>query len=634
MKRRLFLLSISIGLTLLILFATRNRVLQWAFKKAGERLQTKYQLSISAAKISFTRMDNILVNNISLLSVDGDTLLTIQETELEVAVSTLFGGVVAFNKVQASNIHLHIATKYGSSHVTPSSNRYANSNNITGFHRKASVYYKQLLRLLNTSISLQHVSITYRDSTVAEQITIPQFEYDRQKFSAIVIYQNKADTLDISGLISQKEKMYFLQAHQRNSITNHLPLILPDNSFRFGFSNISCRLAVKESKNQMKLSVDASGQNVLAMHWRLADKEVKLPDAGLHAHLTITDHSIELDSTSELRLKNVKAKLYAQYTRNANTTFFCSLHIPETTADSFFHSLPDGMFHTLKGISCTGTLAYDLKFSIDSKQPDSLLFYSSLTKNDLRIVQYGKENFTRINAPFEYEVYDRERLVRTLQVGPGNPAFAPYQTISPYLIKSVLQSEDPSFMLHRGFLIEAFRESIIKNYKEKRFARGGSTISMQLVKNVFLSRDKTIARKAEEALIVYLIENLGLVSKERMLEVYLNVIEWGPGVYGIGEAAAFYFHKRPSELNLQESIFLACIIPNPKYFKYQFDKTGHIKSHMSGYFNVLSSRMLSKGWVNERDTANLLSSFQLQGRARQLIVPTDSIPSADMDNME
>ena len=78
---------------------------------------------------------------------------------------------------------------------------------------------------------------------------------------------------------------------------------------------------------------------------------------------------------------------------------------------------------------------------------------------------------------------------------------------------------------------------------------------MQLVKNVFLSRKKTIARKAEEALIVWLIENNNLTSKERMFEVYLNIIELGPGIYGVGEASRFYFNKKPAELTLSESIF-------------------------------------------------------------------------------
>ncbi|MBK8609131.1 MAG: transglycosylase domain-containing protein [Chitinophagaceae bacterium] len=93
-----------------------------------------------------------------------------------------------------------------------------------------------------------------------------------------------------------------------------------------------------------------------------------------------------------------------------------------------------------------------------------------------------------MNGSFTYQAYDKDRFVRNIQVGEENPMFTPLNRISDYLVKSVLQSEDPSFMLHRGFLPEAFRESIVKNYKERRFARGGSTISMQLVKNVFLPR--------------------------------------------------------------------------------------------------------------------------------------------------
>ena len=112
------------------------------------------------------------------------------------------------------------------------------------------------------------------------------------------------------------------------------------------------------------------------------------------------------------------------------------------------------------------------------------------------------------------------------------------------------------------------------NIKEKRFARGGSTISMQLVKNVFLTRNKTLARKIEEAIIVWLIENENLVSKQRMYEVYLNIIEWGPGIYGINQASHFYFNKRPPDLNLQESVYLASIVPHPKWYKYTFESNG------------------------------------------------------------
>lgn len=137
---------------------------------------------------------------------------------------------------------------------------------------------------------------------------------------------------------------------------------------------------------------------------------------------------------------------------------------------------------------------------------------------------------------------------------------------------SVLQSGDGAFFYHRGFLPDALREALIYDLQVHCFAHGGSTITMQLVKNVFLTKKKNFARKLEEALIVWPIETEHLTSKERMYEVYLNIAEWAPIVYGIREASDFYFNKRPSQLTLEESIFLASIIPKPKYFRNSFTK--------------------------------------------------------------
>ena len=194
------------------------------------------------------------------------------------------------------------------------------------------------------------------------------------------------------------------------------------------------------------------------------------------------------------------------------------------------------------------------------------------------------------------------------------------------LFRSVLTSEDGSFYQHRGFLPDAFRESIITNIKERRFARGGSTISMQLVKNIFLSRNKTVARKLEEALIVWLIENQGLSAKERMYEVYLNLIEWGPMVYGANEAAHFYFSKEASRLTLAEAIFMASIIPRPKWFKYSFDEFGHLRESNAGFYRLVSEKMLNKGWITSEDAENLIPDVELKGPAKLLLKQADTVP--------
>jgi hypothetical protein len=153
---------------------------------------------------------------------------------------------------------------------------------------------------------------------------------------------------------------------------------------------------------------------------------------------------------------------------------------------------------------------------------------------------------------------------------------------------------------------------LVTNLKEKKFKRGASTISMQLVKNVFLNRNKTVVRKVEEIILVWLMESSKQVSKKRLYEVYLNVIEWGNNVYGITEAARYYFGKKPVDLNLGESIFLSSIVPRPKTGLYSFDWTGHLKSNMMRYFNTYGSIMVKTGQIGVDSTVANYGFYQVQ----------------------
>jgi membrane peptidoglycan carboxypeptidase len=210
-------------------------------------------------------------------------------------------------------------------------------------------------------------------------------------------------------------------------------------------------------------------------------------------------------------------------------------------------------------------------------------------------------------------------MQRPVLVGSTNPNYTPLDQISPYLQKSVLTSEDPSFFSHRGFINEAFKQSIIKNIRTKKFSRGASTISMQLIKNVFLTREKTLSRKLEEILLVYILENNRIASKERMLEVYFNIIEWGPNVYGIGEAAHFYFQKKPSDLTLKECLYLATIVPKPKKFMWLFDSEGKLKPFAVQQQKFLSNLMLRRGVLVPEDTIGQSIPLTISGNAHSLL---------------
>jgi monofunctional biosynthetic peptidoglycan transglycosylase len=140
--------------------------------------------------------------------------------------------------------------------------------------------------------------------------------------------------------------------------------------------------------------------------------------------------------------------------------------------------------------------------------------------------------------------------------------WVPYERISKNLVRAVLAGEDNRFFDHSGFDWEEIQKAIQEDWEEKRFARGASTISQQLAKNLFLSTSKNPLRKLHEALLTLELE--AILGKRRILEIYLNVIEWGDGIYGAEAAARYYFNASAASLGAEQAAFLSAIIPNPR----------------------------------------------------------------------
>ncbi|MEK6788735.1 MAG: monofunctional biosynthetic peptidoglycan transglycosylase [Pseudomonadota bacterium] len=142
--------------------------------------------------------------------------------------------------------------------------------------------------------------------------------------------------------------------------------------------------------------------------------------------------------------------------------------------------------------------------------------------------------------------------------------WVPYERISRNLKRAVMASEDAKFLQHDGFDWEGMQTAWEKNLKKGRIVAGGSTISQQLAKNLFLSGKRTPWRKGEEAIITFMLEQM--MSKRRIFEIYLNVIEWGDGVFGAEAAARHYFRKPASALTASEAARLAAMVPNPRFY--------------------------------------------------------------------
>ena len=144
-------------------------------------------------------------------------------------------------------------------------------------------------------------------------------------------------------------------------------------------------------------------------------------------------------------------------------------------------------------------------------------------------------------------------------------AWMPLKDIPLTLRKAVIAAEDEKFYQHRGFDWDALKKAYTLNEKRNKIKRGGSTITQQLAKNLYLSPDRSYARKAREAVITAVMELL--LSKERILELYLNCIEFGPGIFGVEEGARFHFGVSVKRLSLDQSCRLAAIIPSPLRYR-------------------------------------------------------------------
>jgi monofunctional biosynthetic peptidoglycan transglycosylase len=175
---------------------------------------------------------------------------------------------------------------------------------------------------------------------------------------------------------------------------------------------------------------------------------------------------------------------------------------------------------------------------------------------------------------------------------PGGENYVKLNEISPYVLHAVIAAEDGSFYNHKGFDWYEIRQSMEANLTSGNYRRGGSTLTQQLAKNVFLDKEKSILRKIKEAYLAHGIEHR--FDKNFILEKYLNVVEFGENIYGIKPAALHYFHKAPSALHPLEAAWLASLLPNPKKYSQSF-RAGHLTPFSRKMVLTIVKRMESFG---------------------------------------
>lgn len=642
-KKSILLLSIGGGLfiCLISIYLSRNMLLQSITNKRTTHIEQTYGLQIHYQNIRMKGCNEVTLQELSIVPAQRDTLLTLQSVNVRLNFWKLLKGDIEIRNVRMDGLAIAFIKR----------DSVANYDFLFSGHRPEATtepvietnYAHRINRILNLIYGflpengqLTQLNITERKDSNFVTVNIPTFTIENNRFQSTIKIKEDTLTQQWKAAGELNRKVHTLQAEL--FAAEKKKVSLPYINRRFGaevtFDTLYYSMTKENrAENQLQLDGKAKVSGLDVFHKALSPEVIHLDRGQLTYQMNIGKQALELDSTTTVLFNQIQFHPYLRAEENENQWHFTAATDKSWfPADELFSSLPKGLFSNLEGIKTSGDLAYHFLLDIDFARLDSLKFESELKEKDFRIIEYGATSLSKMSEEFVYTAYENGIPVKTFPVGPSWEHFTPLDSISPLLRMSVMQSEDGAFFYHKGFLPDAMREALIYDLQVERFARGGSTITMQLVKNVFLNRNKNFARKLEEALIVWLIETERLTSKERMYEVYLNIAEWGPLVYGIQEASAYYFGKRPSQLTTEESIFLASIIPKPKHFRSSFAENGRLKENMEGYYKLIAGRLAKKGLISEIEADSIRPDIQVTGDALNSLVgetPESSSPTAE-----
>ena len=413
------------------------------------------------------------------------------------------------------------------------------------------------------------------------------------------------------------------------SIDAELPLGAGDVTARLSGGPVSlAMMGVKEGMKGLfdvgKGTVSGKGQLVLSaagdaitFDGQIALRSLSVKQPRLSAEpLRGIDFAVSarglLDDGGKLRVDDAQLDMGALHVRTHGTVeetrdhFGLSLAVDMAPAacQALLDSTPQGLLPLVRSARLTGTFGATSRVVFDTRTIDKLVLEYQVDDR-CRMAEVPRDLARdRFTSSFTYRTYHPDGTAGDTTTGPGTSAWTDLDNISPFMIAAVLTTEDGGFYRHHGFNHHAIRSSGAANLKARRFVRGASTITMQLTKNLFLSREKTLSRKIEEVILTDYLEQE--FRKDDMMELYLNVIEFGPDVYGVTRAADYYFGRKPEELNLPECFFLASIMPSPIRYGRLRDK-GQVSEGWMRHLHTLMEIAAKNGKVSRAELAEGLA---------------------------
>ena len=458
-------------------------------------------------------------------------------------------------------------------------------------------------------IKVEFNSIIFQEAVVAERAGVelitatsgqneafPLLAHLRKDGEEYVIKGEISHNLDSIKLVSKWRALPFLPAKMKEN------LVLGDDSH---FAASLKVVGLKDPQHAI-LTANVIARNVGLNHASIANTPVMFDKIKVLTRSQMDPSSQSLTATGKLTLarqdengedtEGFDILLTLAKNRKAawGGAYHVDLELPSSPCETIKNSLPNALRANIEGFELAGNAALKMGLDMDLQHPDAFIYQIADASYDCTVVKapdaYSTARMTQQfgtqgdNGPLGIEAGEKARN------------YVPIRDISPYLTHALVASEDAGFYSHKGISWPAMLNALRRNLKDRSISLGGSTITMQMVKNLFLSRERTVCRKLQEIFLASYVETI--LPKNKILEVYANIIEYGPDLYGIGQASRRFFGKTPASLTVMESAYIAALLPNPKG-RYVYFCQNKISENFMGLVNANVQKMYEQNMISD-----------------------------------
>jgi len=564
---------------LLLLIGLKLVGMESAYKRVMIRVKTKFGVTISLAgpiKLLWFgfRFHDVVVN----FHAKG-TIISIQSVSVKSGLALLFSVRHKISSLSLTDLHI----------------------NVQGGKQGERDY---------SSSNLSKIWLNrYVASVYGYLSTLVGFQQDMQKLCKLLIINKVIILLRDKKLIDVR----YIEAYPSSKLNDLNGLLLENLVVNDGVArNLSIKeikvtyQAFKHKATEIRFRTQLECCHLRAFADFLSVNAIWLKSASCSFNGGVSKEVFHLEKGSSIRIGDITAQVEMAY-QKMNAKLSWEMLMAHCAVKDLLAIFPEFIFKPLNDIRASGEFSLKISYSCSLENLSEYTFIPELQVSEFELRTPESANLSYLNDSFIHRVIGVKECDKEIKLSSQNPNFVELEALSEKLIYVVVWCEDPTFFLHKGVEFPFFGYAFGVNLATKKFTSGVSTLTMQLARNLFLGHHKDLQRKIEEMVIALLMEQIYHIPKERLLEIYLNIIEWGPGIYGIKEAANFYFGKKPHEMNLTECLVLSYIIPRPKHFLSALCKQSKIlTNNLQHHIRSKSNSMFKAGLIGQDELNSIV----------------------------